>query len=284
MKKKTQIEDIQVFIKNWKKEFELIVQKVIFIDLGFEKSNGQLIRVSDKLKELELQNNNLKKLSRSTALIAKKYGIHFSNQKKKEILVPMTTGNLFRKVIKQLDKEILALNDLIHENKIKNSRIRINSQIAFELARAIHFCSGSQIAQESIKKLRENYFPYLVKVIIIPAKIEIDRWLVQQKKAHITLLKHTKDITDLAEIKSHLTAIKNEMRTVRRKKFVFSWAKKHITSNPRWSTHLKEHLIRSILSTDRSHIIKSFNTLELSRKKESLLAEMEKKNQKTLKQ
>ncbi|MFM6930364.1 MAG: hypothetical protein ACKOX6_18010 [Bdellovibrio sp.] len=285
MRKNLKPQEIDAYFKNWRIEFNHALLLIITKQLGYHRV-GKLKFKKTNENNPEQNIKNLKKRKQELTKFQKSFG---SLCKKLESL-PKGFGSK-RPSSEITDSKVNDLKDAITNeiNTLRDQletrqRRRIPAHLAFELARALHFCSGSQNALGVFKNLIEdsNELQKDVEKSIGQIKAELTYWISVQNNANRILLKHSKSTSRKRAITAEIKQLVEARKRILKYKNVFSLIGTNRSQDPRWATRLREHLIRSLLSEGDTRIIKRLSAKKVQ-KKLILVREMDQRNRETLK-
>lgn len=284
MKKSINPLEVQRYFKNWRVDFSSVLATVIADQLGYQsKGKSGFSRVPNiskkhKNKVLNQQRRNLSKFQKLFTSLCEKFAVFPAVTNRNETIP--------KKIVERALGLHLAINAEIHAlKKTKSVRIRrrIPNDIAFELARALRFCSGDGNALKVFKRMIENQNDLNQEVTktILRQKLSLTIWLMDQMKATRILMKHAKTKSRKRQLDDEYRKLEEAQKHLRRYKNTFSLIGGSRGKDTKWASHLKEHLIRSILSEGKVRLIKGLSD-QAEKQKKTLIKKMDQKNATTL--
>lgn len=285
MRKNIKPMEVQRYFTNWRMDFAFTLRKVIAKELGYiSRGKSDFFAVGGitgkpEIRDMKEEKEDLVRFLKSFVLLSKKFGVGLVGVNNE--VVPLSAAVKAAQTLQSsLADRIAYLTDQIGIRR----RRRIPNELAFDLARAIQFCSGNADALNVFKKMIEDKSDLhaVVHVAIRDVKRELTVWLKKQSRLRRRIMKSDKiNRRAMKGLEASIRKISNEKKRIAQYQNTFSLFGKIRSGNGRWSTHLKENFIRSVLSDGEKKLIKKFSPKAIEWKK-ALLKEMDKENMETM--
>jgi hypothetical protein len=158
---------------------------------------------------------------------------------------------------------------------IGRTRARIPNEIAWELFKILHFSVGDVQALRTLYNFlaHPDGMAKLMENRSTAARTEIIKMLTREKKQSEGHLREYKGRTHIIKrIKGHISTYEDEIHQVQNKSIKWNIAghRADRNKNTLWANHLKEHLIRVLLSKGKPKIIKKLSR-EQKKEKDRLI-------------
>lgn len=278
-----------IFLRKWKVEFDVILRREILAQMGFRiGQNGGFSRClltrEQKLRRLLTQQSNLNDFHDAFVSICEQAGIPLEHSKDcSNLLLPevLQESHKFKRVLDTMGVSLKRRISRVGKGSTRRWRRRVPAPVAFEVARALHFCSGDKGALDVMKTYLEQ--PQHLQAQIARAhswvKVTLTAWLSSQQGTMRKVERHAR-----SHRKYILGAQINEIGFDRMlvSNLEFSWT--FLGSREEdlnWAAHLKEHLIRTVLSEGKIKMIKVLG--KSNARKQRLIRKMVAKNMRTMK-
>lgn len=298
------------FLKNWDVDFETVIYKSICDSIGYSLHDKFAIRILDpassreKYERAKEELDALERFQKGFITICQKSNI--LRRYLSDTLSPKDfdyvgeglsewhpyAGPFNADTVGAARRFNLLLEEEIRhaKNKLRKcathdypTKQRIPIDVAFEILRALCFCSGNAttLKQFEILLLPNNSLDKTAQRVLADIKNRVLKSLDEEAERKMENRKEYTAPLTRKKIKERMLEEKEEYRRV--KEVEISWLPfKHRgePNNTRWANHLKDHLIKTILSSKEPTIRKSFKGVQ--RKKMALLKKVEEKNRATI--